>query len=124
MERDPVYRAKREYIAANNIIVYRFFESWSARQPDPQLGALVRALGREKNYKPAEGVPWATNHASFVPIPPATLRTTAHYVKKDPQNAVHANHRGTRHPGQQGRSLAWHLLLVDLEQYFAAAVLT
>src|SRR5258706_15534289 len=37
MADDPVYRMKRDYIAANNLIVYRFFDNWNARQPDAQL---------------------------------------------------------------------------------------
>jgi putative NIF3 family GTP cyclohydrolase 1 type 2 len=81
MDSDPAYRAKRDYIAANNLIVYRFFENWSARQPDPQLQGLARALGWEKNYKPAGGMPWATNNG-FFEIPPMTLKERAQNIKQ------------------------------------------
>ena len=72
---------KRDYIAANNLIVYRLFENWNARQPDAQLQGLAKALGWEKYYKPSGGVPWATNNG-FFEIPPATLKATAQGIKK------------------------------------------
>ena len=81
MDSDPVFRVKRDYIAANNLIVYRFFDNWNARQPDGQLQGLAKALGWEKNYKPSGGQPWATNNGFFT-IPPATLKETAQGIKK------------------------------------------
>lgn len=81
MDNDPIYRAKRDYIAANNLILYRFFDNWSARQPDAQLQGLAKALGWEKFYKPSGGQPWATNNGFFA-IPPASLKETAQTVKK------------------------------------------
>jgi putative NIF3 family GTP cyclohydrolase 1 type 2 len=81
MESDPTYRAKRDYIAANNLIVYQFFENWNARQPDAQLQGMAKALGWEKHYKPSGGQPWATNNG-FFEIPPATLKTTALNIKQ------------------------------------------
>jgi putative NIF3 family GTP cyclohydrolase 1 type 2 len=81
MENDPAYRAKRDFIAANRLVVYRFFDNWSARQPDPQLQGLARALGWEKFYKPSGGLPWTT-HNGFFEIPPATLRQTAQNIKQ------------------------------------------
>jgi putative NIF3 family GTP cyclohydrolase 1 type 2 len=81
MNNDPVYRMKRDYIASNNLIVYRFFDNWNARQPDAQLQGLAKALGWEKSYKPSGGQPWGTNNGFFA-IPPATLRETAQSIKK------------------------------------------
>jgi putative NIF3 family GTP cyclohydrolase 1 type 2 len=81
MEDDPVYRLKRDYIAANNLVVYRLFDNWNARQPDAQLRGLAKALGWEPHYKPSGGIPWATNNG-FFEIPPATLRVTAQNIKK------------------------------------------
>jgi putative NIF3 family GTP cyclohydrolase 1 type 2 len=72
---DPTARAKREYIAANNLVVYRFFDNWNARQPDPQLQALSKALGWEKSSKLPDGTLTFT-------IPPATLKETAQTIKK------------------------------------------
>jgi putative NIF3 family GTP cyclohydrolase 1 type 2 len=81
MEDDPVYRMKRDYIAANDLVVYRLFANWDARRPDPQLQALARALGWEKYYKPSGGQPWATSNGFFA-LPPATLKETAQSIKK------------------------------------------
>jgi putative NIF3 family GTP cyclohydrolase 1 type 2 len=71
MDNDPVYRMKRDYIASNNLIVYRLFDNWNARQPDPQREGLAKALSWEK-YKVGEG---------FFAIPPATLKETAQTIK-------------------------------------------
>jgi putative NIF3 family GTP cyclohydrolase 1 type 2 len=116
---DPLYREKRDYIAANNLIVYRFVENWTARQPDPALLALVKALGWDRTYRPPQGVPWATHNAAFVEIPRASLRATAQHVKRalkigairvigEPETRV-------------GKAAVAHgiSLLVDLERYFA-----
>jgi putative NIF3 family GTP cyclohydrolase 1 type 2 len=81
MDKDPIYRLKRDYIAANNLVIYRLFDNWNARQPDAQLQGLARTLGWEKFYKPSGGVPWATNNG-FFEIPPATLKATAQGIKK------------------------------------------
>jgi hypothetical protein len=81
MEADPVYRMKRDYIAANNLIVYRLFDNWNARQPDAQLQGLARAMGWDKYYKPSGGIPWANNNGFFA-IPPASLTATAESIKK------------------------------------------
>jgi len=81
MENDPVYRMKRDYIAGNNLIVYRFFENWNARRPDPQLQGLAKALGWHKYYKPSVGQPGDTNNGFFA-IPATTLKQTAQNIKK------------------------------------------
>jgi putative NIF3 family GTP cyclohydrolase 1 type 2 len=81
MDSDPIFRMKRDYIAANNLIVYRFFDNWNARQPDGQLQGLAKALGWEKSYIPSGGEPWAKNNGFFA-IPPATLKETAQSIKK------------------------------------------
>jgi putative NIF3 family GTP cyclohydrolase 1 type 2 len=81
MENDPIYRAKRDYINANHLIVYQLFENWNTHQPDAQLNGLAKALGWEKYYKPSGGQPWGTNNGFFV-LPPATLKQTAASIKK------------------------------------------
>jgi hypothetical protein len=100
MENDPIYRMKREYIAANNLIVYRFFDNWNARRPDAQLQGLAKALGWEKYYKPSAGEPWTTNNGFFA-IPPATLKETAQIIKTTlkMKQSLHLQHRcpGCRH---------------------------
>ena len=81
LENDPVYRWKRDYIAANNLVVYRFFQSWDARVPDGQLQGLAKALGWESKYKPSGGQPWATGNGFFA-LTPTTLRQAAVDIKK------------------------------------------
>jgi putative NIF3 family GTP cyclohydrolase 1 type 2 len=81
MDSDPTYQIKRDYIAANKLVVYRLFENWNLRQPDAQLQGLAKALGWEKHYKPSGGQPWATNNGFFA-LPPATLKQTAQALKK------------------------------------------
>ena len=78
---DPVYKKKEAYIAANNLIVYRLFDNWNARQPDGQMRGLAKALGWEKSYKVTSGMPWATNNGTFA-IPPSTLKEAAISIKK------------------------------------------
>jgi putative NIF3 family GTP cyclohydrolase 1 type 2 len=81
LDTNPTYQRKREYIESNNLVIYRLFAAWNARQPDAQLQGLAKALGWEKFYKPANGVPWGTNNG-FFDIPPATLKETAQNIKK------------------------------------------
>lgn len=81
MQNDPTYQAKRDYIAANKLIVYQFFENWNNFQTDFQLKGLAKALGWENYYKPSGGQPWAKDNG-FFEIPPATLKQTAETIKK------------------------------------------
>ncbi|MCX6627751.1 MAG: Nif3-like dinuclear metal center hexameric protein [Candidatus Solibacter sp.] len=81
MDKDPTYRFKRDFIAANNLVLYRLFDNWNARRQDGQLLGLARALGWEKNYKPSGGEPWARGNG-FFSLPPATLKETAAGIKK------------------------------------------
>jgi hypothetical protein len=70
-----------DYIASNNLILYRFFDNWNTRQPDAQLQGLASALGWKKYYKPSGGQPCATNNGFFA-IPPSTLKETAQSIKR------------------------------------------
>jgi len=81
MDKDPTWRFKHDYIASNNLIVFRLFDNWNARKQDGQLLGLARALGWEKNYKPSGGEPWAKGNGFFA-VPPATLKETAQTIKK------------------------------------------
>jgi hypothetical protein len=119
MDNDPVYTAKRDYIAANNLIIYRLFENWNARQPDPQLMGLLKAMGWEKNYKPPSGVPWATHNAAFISIPPSTLKEAAQNIKKTLKSKTI---RVVGEPeARVSKAAVSHgiALLVDLERYVA-----
>ena len=48
LEADPVYRAKRDLIVQNKLVVIRFFDNWDARQVDGQLAGLAKALAWDK----------------------------------------------------------------------------
>ncbi len=41
---DAIYLAKKAYIEQHGLVVFRFADHWSARQPDPRVVALARAL--------------------------------------------------------------------------------
>jgi putative NIF3 family GTP cyclohydrolase 1 type 2 len=45
---DPIFRAKRDFIAKNKLVVWRFHDHWHARQPDAVYVALAQLLGWEK----------------------------------------------------------------------------
>ena len=81
MAKNPTYRAKRDFIEKNGLIVYRLTSNWDARKQDQQVIGLAKALGWEKYYKPSGGEPWAKGNGFFA-IPPATLKETAQAVKK------------------------------------------
>jgi putative NIF3 family GTP cyclohydrolase 1 type 2 len=119
LEGDSLFREKRDYIAANNLVIYRFNQNWNARQPNPQLGALVKALGWEKAYRPAQGVPWAARGAAFIDFPPVTLKAMAQDLKARLKMGSiriigEADTRVSRAAVKPGIAL-----LVDLERYYA-----
>ena len=41
---DVNYLAKKAYIEKHGLVVFRFADHWNARQPDPRVAALARAL--------------------------------------------------------------------------------
>jgi putative NIF3 family GTP cyclohydrolase 1 type 2 len=42
---DPIFTAKRDFIAKNNLVVWRFNDHWRARTPDPLVQGLSASLG-------------------------------------------------------------------------------
>jgi hypothetical protein len=71
--KDPLFQRKSEFIANNNLVVWRVQENWDARPVDGQLEGLAKALGWEKHYKPKAGATaWSRANNMFMP-PPATL---------------------------------------------------
>jgi putative NIF3 family GTP cyclohydrolase 1 type 2 len=44
---DATYLAKKAYIEQHGLVVFRFADHWNARQPDPRVAALARALSWE-----------------------------------------------------------------------------
>ena len=47
---DPIYRAKKEFIEKNKLVVWRFHDHWHARKPDAIYVALAQLLGWEKYH--------------------------------------------------------------------------
>jgi len=41
---DAIYLAKKAYLEKHGLVVYRLSDHWNARQPDPRVAALARAL--------------------------------------------------------------------------------
>ena len=66
---DPTYQFKRDYIAKNNLVIWRFFDNWNARKVDGQLHALCAALGWDKLRKNA-GEP---AHHEYFTLPETSL---------------------------------------------------
>jgi putative NIF3 family GTP cyclohydrolase 1 type 2 len=66
---DAVYLAKRAYVEEAKLVVWRFSDHWSARQPDPRVAALAEALG------------WPAGAGSVVTIPETSLSSLTAHVR-------------------------------------------
>lgn len=69
LETDPTYVAKQRFIAANELIIWRFHDHAHAMRPDPLIAGSVRALGWTQYASP-------TDPRLYV-IPSTTLRALA-----------------------------------------------
>lgn len=117
-ENDPAYVAKRDYIAANNLVVYRLFANWNAQPEDLQLKGLAKALGWEKYYKPSGGQAW-TKFNGFFEIPPVTLKEAAIQMKKtlgSKSIRIGGNPDTVVHKAALGHGMYW---LPDLQKWYA-----
>ena len=72
--RGDIYRTKRGFIDANNLIVWRFHDHWHDRRPDGILAGMVAALGWEKYQR-------NDNPEMFV-LPDSSLETLAKNIQK------------------------------------------
>lgn len=77
---NPTYRFKQDYIAKNNLVLWRFSDNWVKRPEDGQLRGLAKALGWESYYKPSGGAAWVRGNGFFA-LPPTTLRDAAKTIK-------------------------------------------
>lgn len=66
---DPIFRVKRDFIAKNKLVVWRFHDHWHARQPDAIYIALAQLLGWEKYSVDKSQMLYA--------LPPTTLEALA-----------------------------------------------
>lgn len=69
METDPTYVAKQRFIAANDLIIWRFHDHAHAMRPDPVVAGSARTLGWTQYASP-------TDPRLYV-IPTTTLRALA-----------------------------------------------
>lgn len=80
LAKNPTYRLKQEFVAKNNLTIWRLAENWNARKESAQMIGLAKALGWDKAYNPSKGTPWALGGGYFT-IPPSTLKETAIAIK-------------------------------------------
>jgi putative NIF3 family GTP cyclohydrolase 1 type 2 len=95
MVNDPTFRFKQEFIARNDLVIYRFYDNWNARKSDGQLQALTAALAWDKYRKEDAG---SSSHAYF-DVPRTSLQELATTIQRqltlramrvlgDPQSSV------------------------------------
>jgi putative NIF3 family GTP cyclohydrolase 1 type 2 len=73
-EKDPVYKAKIDFINAHHMVVWRFHDFWHRRVPDGILTGMVKALGWESYQKPKE--------PEIFSMPETTLQALAANIRK------------------------------------------
>ncbi len=73
-ERDPVYAAKRDFIKAHGLVVWRFHDYWHRRRPDGILTGMVKALG----WQPYQSADAPMRFA----LPPTTLNALAGDIRR------------------------------------------
>jgi putative NIF3 family GTP cyclohydrolase 1 type 2 len=71
---DPVFAAKRDFIARHRLVVWRFSDHWRRRTPDPFAQGLADTLGWSRFRSQTD--------PSRVSIPPTTLADLALSLKK------------------------------------------
>jgi len=71
--KDPVYLAKKEYIEQAGLVVLRFTDHWTARQPDPRVAAMAAELGWSPRV--------AAGGGSIYRIPESTLGALTSHVR-------------------------------------------
>jgi putative NIF3 family GTP cyclohydrolase 1 type 2 len=70
---DPVFSAKSQFIAANNLVVWRFSDHWRRRTPDPFAQGIADALGWTRYVRSGD--------PRRVTVPALTLDELASHVK-------------------------------------------
>ncbi len=102
---DPIFRLKRDFIAANNLSVFRFHDHWHGRKPDGIIEGMAVGLGWKK-YQDADNarlfqLPETTLSALAIQLR-ARLKMRAIRVIGDPQLKVS---RAAFNPGSTGVNL-------------------
>lgn len=102
---DPMFRLKRDFIAANNLSVFRFHDHWHGRKPDGIIEGMAVGLGWKKYQNP--------DNARLFAIPETSLNSLAVQIRDqlkirgirvvgDPQIKVS---RAAFNPGSTGLNL-------------------
>ena len=73
LEADPLFIAKQDVIARNQLAVFRFHDNWHARRPEPMGQALAQFLGWDKTV--------ASDDASVFIIPATPLSEIVKHVE-------------------------------------------
>lgn len=71
---DPVYKAKKEFIEKNGLVVYRLRDGWQARKENELTTGLAESLGWTKYRVKPDDV--------LYDIPKATAEETVAYIRK------------------------------------------
>lgn len=71
---DPVVKAKREFIAANGLVVFRLRDHWQARKESDMVTGLAAALGWSAHRVKSDD--------ALYEIPPATAEATVASVRR------------------------------------------
>jgi putative NIF3 family GTP cyclohydrolase 1 type 2 len=71
---DPVYKAKREFIEKNNMVVFRLRDHWQTRKENDRVVGLADSLGWSKHMVPGETM--------MFDIPSATVEETVALIRK------------------------------------------
>jgi len=105
---DPVYKAKREFIEKNGLVVFRLHDHWQARKENDMVSGLAESLGWNKYRVKPDDV--------LYDIPAATAEETVGLIrnKLNLRGGLRAvGDRGARvrrvmlHPGAMTPALMW-----------------
>ena len=102
---DPMFRLKRDFVASNNLSVFRFHDHWHGRKPDGIIEGMATGLGWKKYQNP--------DNARLFLLPETTLKALALEIREqlkvravrvvgDPQTRVS---RAAFNPGSTGLNL-------------------
>lgn len=73
LEADPLFVAKQDFVASNQLAVFRFHDNWHARRPEPMGQALAQFLGWDKTV--------TSDDASVYIIPSTPLSEIVKHVE-------------------------------------------
>jgi putative NIF3 family GTP cyclohydrolase 1 type 2 len=82
--KDQTVNYKKDFVAKNNLVLWRFYDNWNARNVDGQLAGLAKALGWEKYHQPS-GKPGEEPYSRgdiFFSLPETSLIDMATAIQK------------------------------------------